>query len=77
MLENEAVFNYTAGVEKMGSNFKSAGCVADMPQIHISFNSKNSKHAEYVKIINEGIESLRKSGELKTILSKYNAADWK
>jgi polar amino acid transport system substrate-binding protein len=75
-IENEIVFNYNADQEKVKDHFKSAGCLPGSP-LFIAFNNLNPKNKEYIKIINEGIEALRKSGELKNILSKYNVTDWK
>lgn len=76
VLENDTVFSYTSSMEKLLGKFISAGCLPD-DKLFVSFSGKNPKSAEYVKIFNEGLEAMRKSGELKPILEKYGVTDWK
>jgi polar amino acid transport system substrate-binding protein len=76
VLEDDAVFNYTAMKEKMSGKFVSGGCL-EANLIFVQFGPKNPKNAEYAKAISEGLNELRASGELKKILDKYNLKDWK
>ncbi|MBF0239229.1 MAG: transporter substrate-binding domain-containing protein [SAR324 cluster bacterium] len=45
--------------------------------LYIAFGPQNPKSAQYAKLLSDGMNSLRKSGELKKILSKYGIKDWK
>ncbi|MCP4179692.1 MAG: hypothetical protein GY756_18185 [bacterium] len=54
-----------------------AGSLAAQNQIVIGFSLLNPKSNHYIKILSEGIDELRKSGELEIILAAYGLADWK
>ena len=76
-IDDGVVVNYTAkemGIEK---EIKSAGNLSAKNNIVIGFSSNNPKSSEYARILSEGIDALRKSGELDKILSKYDIKDWK
>lgn len=70
-------------IESLGlkGKFKSAGEVkVDDPSenyIYIGFSPKNPKSKEYAKILSDGMDKMRASGELKKILAKYGLEDWK
>lgn len=44
--------------------------------MYIAFSPAISQSKEYARILSEGVDTLRKSGELKTILKKYGLDDW-
>ncbi|HAX92250.1 MAG TPA: hypothetical protein DCY07_08650 [Rhodospirillaceae bacterium] len=44
--------------------------------LHIAFSPANPKSKEYVELLDKGVEEMRKSGKLATILSKYGVKDW-
>ena len=56
---------------------KLAGCLPESREVYIAFSPKNPNSKKYAEELSKGIESLRKSGQLKTILDKYGAKDWK
>ncbi len=76
VVENKAVFNYTAAQEKMDKNLKLAGCNPD-DKLYITFSPKSPKGKEYAELLSNTVIELRKSGELKKILEKYGLTDWK
>lgn len=53
----------------------SAGCLANA-DLFAGVSAKNPKSAEIVKAINAKLTELKKSGELKKILSKYGMTPW-
>lgn len=77
--EDEGVFRYL--VKELGfssSDFRVAGRVSSIDdELAIGFTKSNPKSKEWAKILSDGVEELRKSGELKKILVKYSAIDWK
>ncbi len=51
------------------------GRLASTPH-YISFSPKNPKSATYIRILDQGMKKLRKSGKLADILQKYGMTDW-
>ena len=45
--------------------------------VYLAFSPANPKSAEYVALLDKGIDDLRASGRLATILAKYGVKDWK
>lgn len=73
VVEDAPVFWFK--VKTLGLNssmFKAAGSTGIPQNIYVAFYKK-----EYATALNSGIVKLRKSGQLKEILSKYNLQDWK
>jgi polar amino acid transport system substrate-binding protein len=58
-----------------GKSIREAGCTT-ANAIHVGFSEKNPKAKEFVRMLNEGLATLRKNGKLKTILAKYGVKDW-
>lgn len=50
--------------------------VADDPFLYVAFSPENSKSKIYADILDKGLTDLRRSGELRRILEKYNIEDW-
>lgn len=77
-LEDNQVALYN--INKLGFNkqIKTAGTLGNALKVYIAFSPKlPKKQADlYGKILTEGIEDLRASGELQTILENYNLKDW-
>jgi len=74
--ENMAVFKWT--VANMGLSTRDFRIVHVHPNepIYIAL-AKTATGARYAKILDEGIRSLRASGQLEKLLSKYDMTDWK
>ena len=57
-------------------DFKEAGAPKKGVDLYIPFSPKNPDSTKLAAIFDEGIVKLRKSGELKKILQKYDLEDW-
>lgn len=78
-VENPVVLDYTlANMKKDKNNFKIASAnLANDPELFIAFSPANKKSSEYARMLDEGIDELRRNGRLKVILAKYGLSDWK
>lgn len=76
VVEDRNVFNLAAANAGFKDAFEEAGSSAEKIKLYIAFSAKNPKAKEYASIFEKGWAELRKSGELKKILDKYNAKDW-
>lgn len=78
-VENPLVLEYHLNLRKKDKKkFKVVSSnLANDPDLFISFAPGNPKSKEYAKILDAGMNDLRKSGRLKVILSKYGLEDWK
>ncbi len=75
-IEDMNVFNHTA--KKMGMLDKvSMAGYSGKEKLYIAFSPANPKSKQYAEILSNGIDKMRNSGELKTILKKYGLLDWK
>ena len=77
IIEDPIVVAYIAQMMHITDQIKRAGTLSPRNRAGIAFSTKNPKSTEYARILSEGIASLRKSGELKTILNRYSVSDWK
>lgn len=75
IVENPFVFNYYTENKKIRDNFEEAGCTEGDP-LYIGFSPKNPRSKEFAKILENGIEELRKDGTLGKIIEKYSLKDW-
>jgi len=82
--EDKAVFIDTANsmgvldkIEDAGIDPISSKEGLDESKLYIAFSPKNPKSKEYAKLITDGIEQMRLSGELSQILAKYKLTDWR
>lgn len=77
LLEDPNVVHYVAKQNGMDGQIQEVGALSANNPIFIAFSPSNPKSKEYAKILSDGIKEMRKSGQLKTILAKYNVKDWK
>lgn len=77
-VENPLVLDYNMKkLKKDKSVFKAVSKnLANDPDLFIAFSPAHPMSKEYAKILDEGMEELRKSGKLKEILSRYGLSDW-
>ncbi|WP_097459253.1 substrate-binding periplasmic protein [Mangrovitalea sediminis] len=79
ILEDDDVFRYTAG--QLGfEDYRKAGAVTApqaMDNLFIAFSPVDPKAADYAKMLSQGVQRLRRSGELARILKRYGLTDWK
>lgn len=45
--------------------------------VYIAFSPANPKSKDYAALLDKGLDEMRKSGKLATILAKYGVKDWK
>ena len=77
IIEAAPVFWHIATKMKVKDKLKVAGQASDAEKCYIAFSPKIAKSKEYAKLLSDGIDKLRHSGELKKILNKYGMEDWK
>lgn len=77
IIEAEPVFWYVAGKKGVHDKFKKAGQISDAKKCYIAFSPAIPKSGEYARILSDGIDTLRQSGELGEILHRYGLSDWK
>ena len=54
-----------------------AGSASESIPLYVAFSPSNPKSETYAKIVSDGVEKLRKSGALKSIMNRYGLEDWK
>jgi len=77
VIEAAPVLWHTAAKMNVKDKLKAAGRASDAEKCYIAFSPKNAKSKEYAKILSDGIDGLRRSGELNKILNTYGIEDWK
>jgi polar amino acid transport system substrate-binding protein len=77
IIEAEPVFWYTANKMNLKEKFKAAGQISGPEKCFIAFSPSIPKSKEYAEILSDGVDMLRNTGELKTILNRYGLEDWK
>jgi polar amino acid transport system substrate-binding protein len=65
---------YLAGAGQAGA-YVAAGDLGE-DDLFIAFSPANKDAAEYARLLGEGVQKLRASGELAVILKKYGLKDW-
>lgn len=53
------------------NNIRKVGCFSDPVGLYIAFSPKNDKSEQYARMLSEGIDHLRKSGQLAIIMKRY------
>ena len=76
IVEDKNVFSLSAANAGFKDAFDEAGISNEKIKLYVAFSAKNPKAKEYIAIFEKGWADLRKSGELKKILDKYNTKDW-
>jgi polar amino acid transport system substrate-binding protein len=74
-LENEAIMEFDTKQLGVSGELLSVGGFPREP-IYIAFSPADPKSKEYAKILSDAMIEMRKSGELKKILDKYDMVDW-
>lgn len=77
LIESPSVFSAKLKELKMEGQFEQAGTLSDVENLYVACSPVKESSKIYVKLISEGTEELRKSGELAKILEKYGLKDWK
>ncbi len=77
LIESPAVFNAKLKDLKLEGKFDEAGMLSSIENLYIACTPVKESSKTYVKLISDGTEALRQSGELAKILEKYGLKDWK
>ncbi|MFH0754620.1 MAG: transporter substrate-binding domain-containing protein [Candidatus Omnitrophota bacterium] len=78
VIEDKYVF--LAAANRLGVEpdaYMNVGALNADQAVYISFGPNNPKSLEYARILSDGVDGLRASGELSRILMKYGLSDWK
>lgn len=76
VVENANVADFKLKEMGMEGKFRKAGKL-EPDEVYIAFSPAKETSKTYAKLLDDGIEELRKSGELAKILDKYGLKDWK
>ena len=74
-LDDANVAAYLLKRKNLARDFKVAGCLQGAA-VYVAFTPAKAEAKEMVKVIDEGMDQIRKSGELSRILEKYGLEDW-
>lgn len=77
VIEADPVFWYTAQELGLKDEFISAGRSEVPEKAYIAFSPALASSADYAQMLSNGVEQLRKSGELEKILQRYGLSDWR
>lgn len=77
LIAAEPVFWYMANKLDVQSQVKSAGVAVTAREAYIAFSPALPQSQTYAEILSKGIDDLRGSGKLETILAKYGLKDWR
>lgn len=78
LVDDSIVIKYTLKKMKLTELFTEAGNLGDSHPVNIAaFSPVIPESKKYAEILVNGIEELRKSGELDKIMDKYGLKDWK
>ncbi len=77
IIATEPVFWYLAHRMEVNGQVRVGGVAVKPEKAYIAFSPALPQSEKYAEILSAGIAELRKSGELKQILSKYGLEDWK
>ena len=70
------VFEYSQARGIVGPGYKAAGCL-DREKLAVGLSGADSTRSDLIgKALDKGIEKLRKSGKLASILAGYGMTDW-
>lgn len=76
LVEDQAVLEYELKQAGKAGTFDVAGDLGES-ELFIAFSPAVAESKEYARLLGEGVEKMRASGELATLLAKYGAHDWK
>lgn len=68
IIEDSKVMEHTLIQMDGQTKLKRAGCLENIDKIHIAFSTKNPHSIQYAKILSDGIQELKKTGEYDRIV---------
>ncbi len=76
LVESAPVFWFVAAQLGVTEQVKEAGQTTEKARVFIAFSPQKAQSKTYAKLIADTTQALRASGELATLLAKYNLRDW-
>lgn len=76
ILESPAVFNAKIKDLDLQGQTEFAGAIGAPENLYVACTPRKESSKAYIKLISDGTQELRQSGELKKILDKYGLSDW-
>lgn len=76
-VEADLVFWYTASQMELEEAFTVAGTLGEPLPAYIAFSPSDPRSETFARLLSEGVEALRASGELARILARYHLQDWR
>lgn len=76
VVDDRAVLQYCLLKNGLENELADAGLMGEESQVYIGFSPAIAESRKYARILSDGVESLRKTGELNKIMSKYGMQDW-
>jgi polar amino acid transport system substrate-binding protein len=77
MLEIPEVVEFYAAQLHSLSEIRQAGRIGKLRKLWVAFSAHNPNARRYANLFSKGIKTMRKSGELQELLSRYHVRDWK
>jgi len=75
-VEDNQVAQYNIKRMYLEDEIVPAGDLGEELPVYIAFSPGVEKAQEYVRLLEDGVEELRRTGELETILAGYGLRDW-
>jgi polar amino acid transport system substrate-binding protein len=75
LVEDRNVAEYYLANSSQQGGFDTVGDLGENP-LYIAFSPAIENGAEYARLLAEGVQKMRASGELATLLTKYGLQDW-
>jgi polar amino acid transport system substrate-binding protein len=76
LVEAPPVIAYKLANLNMKDALEDAGTPNTLADLYIACSPKKPNSAAYVKLLEDELQRMRATGELKTLLDKYNVKDW-
>lgn len=77
VVEAEPVFVYKAKESGVLDQVRHAGDAAPPQNSYIAFSPTLENSGEYARVLSEGMEALRATGQLQRIMERYGLEDWR
>lgn len=77
IVADTSVVAYTAGEMGVADSIHYGGSPDPGSPLYVAFSPEGENSLMFARMFSEGMEKLRRSGELRAILAKYNLTDWR
>jgi polar amino acid transport system substrate-binding protein len=77
VVEESNVVLFKSGQRRLGDLVEKAGESENAEEMYLAFSPALPRSKEWSRLFSEGLDAMRKSGELGALLKKYGVKDWK